>query len=165
MAEPRWLNAKERRTWLTQRAMTSLLDTALDRQLQRDSGLSHNAYIILSVLSGLPDSTLSMTALANLANSSQSRMSHAVARLEERGWVTRAKPKTSKRLVLATLTPAGLEVLTAAAPGHAAMVSSLVFDRLSPEQVDQLAAINSLILEALADHGFPVVLPLPQSTE
>jgi DNA-binding MarR family transcriptional regulator len=161
LSETQWLTERERRAWIGHRAVTSLLDTALDRQLRRDSGISHQTYLILSVLSNRGDQTLSMTALANLANSSQSKMSHAVARLEERGWVTRAKPATSKRFVNATLTEAGFEVVAKAAPGHVAMVKELLFDRLTAEQLDALDAVNSVILEALSDHGFPAPVPLP----
>jgi DNA-binding MarR family transcriptional regulator len=157
VAGPIWLDDQEQQAWLSVQAMTKLLDAALDRQLQRDSGLSHMNYIIMSVLSSRADRTMSMTRLANLTNSSQSRMSHAVARLEDRGWVTRARSEDRRRLVLATLTPAGFDVVVAAAPGHAAAVRQLVFDRLSPEQVHQLYAINSVILEALAERGFPHV--------
>jgi DNA-binding MarR family transcriptional regulator len=160
MTEPRWLEEHEQQTWVSLLAVSKTLDTALDRQLQRDSGISHVTYIILSVLSNSPDATMSMTTLANLTNSSQSRISHAVARLEERGWVTRARPVTSRRLVLATLTAAGLEVLTRAAPGHVAMVRKLVFDPLTAEQVSALRAVNSAILGALDAEGHPYVGPL-----
>ena len=160
MTEPRWLDENEQQTWVSSLAVSKMLDTALDRQLQRDSGISHVTYIILSVLSNSPAATMSMTTLANLTNSSQSRISHAVARLEERGWVTRARPVTSRRLVLATLTAAGLEVLTRAAPGHVAMVRKLVFDPLTSEQVSSLRAVNSAILAALDAEGHPYLGPL-----
>ena len=153
MTEPKWLDGNEQQAWLSLLAVSKLLDTALDRQLQRDSGISHVTYIILSVLSNSPDATMSMTTLANLTNSSQSRISHAVARLEQRGWITRARPVTSRRLVLATLTPVGLEVLVRAAPGHVAMVRKLVFDPLTSAQVSALRAVNSAILGALDAEG------------
>ena len=164
MTEPRWLDENEQRAWVSLLAVSKLLDTALDRQLQRDSGISHVTYIILSVLSNSPEATMSMTTLANLTNSSQSRISHAVARLEERGWVTRARPESSRRLVLATLTAAGLEVLTRAAPGHVAMVRKLVFDPLTKQQVSALRGVNSAVLAALEAEGYPYQGPLDLSS-
>jgi DNA-binding MarR family transcriptional regulator len=164
MTEPKWLDENEQRAWVSLLAVSKMLDTALDRQLQRDSGISHVTYIILSVLSNSPRSTMSMSTLANLTNSSQSRISHAVARLEERGWVTRARPETSRRLVLATLTPAGLEVLTRAAPGHVATVRKLVFDPLTSEQVAALRGVNSAVLAALDAEGYPYQGPLDLSS-
>jgi DNA-binding MarR family transcriptional regulator len=159
MERPEWLSESEQRAWVGQRAVAALLDTALDRQLQTDAGISHVTYIILSVLSTAPHRTLSMTTLANFTSSSQSRMSHAVARLEERGWVTRHRSETSKRLVNATLTDAGFAILEQAAPGHVDMVRRLVFDRLSDEQVHQLDAMNVIFLQALAEHGYAVPVP------
>lgn len=140
-------------------AVASLLDSALDRQLRRDVGISHVTFVILSVLATQPDRTLSMTTLARLTNSSQSRLSHAVARLEERGWVIRAKDEISRRLVNATLTDAGDAVLVEAAPGHVATVRQLVFSQLAPAQVTALHEVNSIILAALADSGYADLVP------
>lgn len=165
MTDTAWLDADEQRAWVGLLAVGSMLDTALDAQLQRDCGISHATYMILSVLSGMPEQTMSMTTLANLTNSSQSRMSHAVARLEERGWVTRARAADSRRLVLASLTRAGQDVLSRAAPGHVATVRSLVFDALSPDQVAQLSAVNATIIAALAAAGVPYQGPLDLSID
>ena len=62
---------------------------AVDGQLQRDAGMPLAYYEILVRLSEAPDRSLRMTQLAEASSSSKSRVSHAVARLEERGWVRR----------------------------------------------------------------------------
>lgn len=160
MADGDWLGEQQQRAWVSMRAVGALLDTALDRQLQRDSGISHATYLVLSVLSEIPDRTLTMTQLAHLTNSSQSRMSHAVTRLEENGWVTRARCGANRRVVYAMLTDAGFEVVRAAAPDHVAKVKQLVFDNLSAAEVRQLLKVNGLILRALGDDGFPALPPL-----
>ena len=59
-----------------------------------------------------------MSELAEAARSSRSRLSHAVARLEERGWVRRLNCPTDRRGQLAQLTDEGFAVVEAAAPGH-----------------------------------------------
>jgi hypothetical protein len=46
--EPAWLNAEERRAWLALGEMMIKLPGALESQLQRDSGLSLYAYMVLS---------------------------------------------------------------------------------------------------------------------
>ncbi len=57
----------------------------LDRELQRDAGMPHAYYEILVRLSEQPDRSLRMSELAERSQSSRSRVSHAVARLEEAG--------------------------------------------------------------------------------
>lgn len=160
MTDGDWLDEQQQRAWVGMRAVGALLDTALDRQLQRDAGISHATYLVLSVLSEMPDRTLTMTQLAQLTNSSQSRLSHAVTRLEEDGWVTRSRCGENRRVVYAELTDAGFEVVKAAAPGHVAKVKQLVFDNLSPAEVKHLMTVNGLILRALGDDGFPALAPL-----
>ena len=148
---PRWLTDTEQYTWRRLMAMQRHLFDALDRQLTADSGIPHAYYLILAMLSEAPERSLRMTELAALTNSSQSRLSHAVARLEEAGWVRRARCATDKRGQTASLTEAGYEVLVAAAPGHVAAVRETLFDRLTPEQVHQLAEICTAVLERPAD--------------
>src|SRR6185369_15833500 len=87
----RWLSDEEQRAWRRLAAVTMLLPAALESQLQRDAGLTHFGYWVLAMLSEAPGRTLRMSELAALAHGSQSRLSHLVAKLEERGWVRREK--------------------------------------------------------------------------
>ena len=112
-----------------------MLFDALDRQLQRDAQIPHAYYEILVRLSEAPDRSLRMSELADLTLSSRSRLSHAVARLEERGWIVRESCPTDRRGQLAHLTDAGYAVLADAAPGHVRSVREFVVDALSPEQL------------------------------
>ena len=148
---PQWLDAQEQHAWRSYIEATSLLLDALDRQLQRDSGMPHGYYEILVRLSEPPDRTMRMSELADATRSSRSRLSHAVARLEERGWIRRQDCETDRRGQLATLTDTGFAALQAAAPGHVAAVRNHVVDRLSRKQIDQLAAICDVLLAGLAD--------------
>ncbi|AWS49276.1 MarR family transcriptional regulator [Streptosporangium sp. 'caverna'] len=127
-------------------ATSQLVNEELDRQLQRDSGMPHTYYVVLMKLSEAPDRMLRMSELAMELNSSQSRLSHAVARLEERGWVQRRPCATDRRVSWAFLTDEGFAVLAAAAPGHTEAVRQSFFDRLTPEQVRQLAEICDAVL-------------------
>lgn len=146
-AAARWLAADEQRAWRAFLRAAATVDEALDRQLQRDAGMPHAYYQVLAMLSEAPGRTLRMSELAQITTSSASRLSHAVARLEEKGWVRRERHPTDRRGALAVLTDAGWDALVAAAPGHVAAVRAAVFDRLEPEQVAQLRAIS----ERLAD--------------
>src|SRR4051794_2380745 len=113
--------------------------------------MPHAYYIVLVSLSEQPERACRMSVLADLTMSSQSRVSHAVARLEERGWVRRDPSASDGRGKLAVLTEAGRRALRDAAPGHVEQVRRVVFDRLTPEQVHQLRAITEAITSPTDD--------------
>lgn len=152
----RWLTPDEVDAWLHYVATSTLLEAALDRQLQRDSGMPHAYYQILAMLSEVPNRTLRMSDLAAVTQSSQSRLSHAVSRLERNGWVQRMPCADDRRSTLAHLTEAGFTALAAAAPGHVRTVREHLFDKLSCEQVGQLRAILATVLSGLSEEGSPV---------
>ena len=147
MSEPRWLNASEQRAWRAFLRAAQQLQAQLDRELERAAGMPFAYFQILVMLSEAPDRTMRMSDLAERTWSSRSRLSHAMDRLEERGWVLRTSCPSDKRGAYAVLTDAGFAVLAAAAPKHLESVRRHVFDRLTPEQVQQLAAISSQIVD------------------
>jgi DNA-binding MarR family transcriptional regulator len=153
MATPRWLDDQEQATWRAYLRMTHLLTVQLGRELQHDADLSHPDYQILVMLSEAVDRRLRMSDLAAATQSSRSRLSHAVGRLEDAGWVRREACPTDRRGAFAVLTDAGFNKLAAAAPAHVEGVRTHLFDRLAPGQVEQLGAIA----EAVADHLAPIV--------
>ncbi|MFV2013348.1 MULTISPECIES: MarR family winged helix-turn-helix transcriptional regulator [unclassified Micromonospora] len=87
--------------------------------------------------------------------SSRSRLSHAVSRLEQLGWVRREECPTDRRGQFAVLTEPGSTALTAAAPGHVDAVRRHLFDQLTPEQVDQLRIISEALVKHLAGNNPP----------
>ncbi len=141
----RWLTSEEQRTWRLFLIATQTLFSAVEGQLQRESAIPHGYYEILVRLSEAEGRSLRMSQLAEASTSSKSRLSHAVARLEERGWVERLDCATDRRGQVARLTDAGFAALEAAAPGHAEQVRRSVFDRLTSDQAAQLAAISEAI--------------------
>lgn len=147
----RWLSADEQTTWRAFVGACHAFFAAIDAQLQRDTGIPLAYYEILVRLSEAPGHTLRMTQLAEAASASKSRVSHAVARLEERGWVRRRDCPTDRRGQLAELTDEGYAVLVAAAPGHVEHVRRTLFDSLSPEQARQLRAISDAIQGGVGD--------------
>jgi DNA-binding MarR family transcriptional regulator len=147
----RWLSAEEQEIWRAFVGTCHTFFASIDAQLQRDTGIPLAYYEILVRLSEAPDHTLRMSQLADAAASSKSRISHAVARLEERGWIRRRDCPTDRRGQLAELTDEGYAVLVAAAPGHVEHVRRILFDPLTPEQVRQLRAITGSILAAVGN--------------
>ncbi|WP_329279739.1 MarR family winged helix-turn-helix transcriptional regulator [Streptomyces sp. NBC_00691] len=159
MTEPRWLTDEEQHVWRAYLHATTLLEDHLDRQLQRDAGMPHIYYGLLVQLSQAPRRRLRMTELARSAKITRSRLSHAVARLEKNGWVTRENCPSDKRGQFARLTDEGVEVLRQNAPGHVAAVRQALFDRLSPDQVEQLGAIMRVMAEGLEPTDADADLP------
>ena len=149
MSGTRWLDEDEQRTWRAYLRTSHLLQEALERQLQRDSGMPHTYYMILVVLSEAPGRTMTMTELSTMLQFSVSRLSHAVSRLEEKGWVRRLKRPEDRRTTIAELTDEGFAALVEAAPGHVEEVRRVLFDPLTPSQVRCFGEILGTILAAL----------------
>jgi len=148
-----WLDEVEQHTWRVWLAVAELLPRTLDAQLRRDAGLTHAAYVVLAVLSEAPDRSRRMSDLARVANQSQSRLSHTVARLEDRGWVRRERATDDLRGNVAVLTESGREVVARVAPGHVAAVRDLFFEALTPEQTRLLGEALGAVLDRLdPDH-------------
>ncbi|NMO56894.1 MarR family transcriptional regulator [Actinoplanes sp. TBRC 11911] len=147
--EPNWLEEDELTTWHHVVQLFMLLPTALDRQLRDEAGIPHAYYMIMAILSEQPDRSMRMTELAKNTGTTTSRLSHAAATLEERGWLRREACASDKRGQTARLTDEGMAAVAAAAPGHVAEVRRLLFDHLSPDENEQLRAILAKVLPTL----------------
>ena len=146
MADTRWLDEEEQRTWRSFIVASRLFWDRVERQLQQCAGIPHAYYEILVRLSEAPGRAMRMSQLAEVSTSSKSRLSHAVARLEERGWIRRSECPTDRRGQVAELTDEGFAALAAAAPGHVEQVRRSLIDALTPEQVTQLRQISEAIM-------------------
>jgi DNA-binding MarR family transcriptional regulator len=102
-----------------------------------------------------------MSDLARRANQSQSRLSHTVARLEDRGWVRRERSVDDRRGNLAVLTDAGWDVVRSVAPGHVDAVREAMFASLTAEQTQVLGeALQSIVDRLDPDRSLRVELPV-----
>lgn len=145
------LSGEDLASWSALATVLEWLPPALDAQLQRDADLTHFEYGVLYALAEAPESTLRMSVLAGYANSSLSRLSRAVARLESKGWVRRAADPTDGRFTLASLTETGVRKVDEATPGHVDTVHRLVLDPLTRRQTQQLRDISRRIMRAIRD--------------
>jgi DNA-binding MarR family transcriptional regulator len=140
------LSRSELRTWFgLVSGMRSLLN-ALDRQFRAEAGITHDDYEILSRLHRAPDRTLRMSQLAGDVGFSPSRLSHAVSRMEEAGWVVRSPSPADRRGTDATLTELGVKLVDEVTPAHLTLVKRLVFDTVGPDRARDAA-------EALGEVG------------
>ena len=90
-----------------------------------------------------------MSEIADRVVSSRSRITHTVGRMEERGLVLREACLEDGRGVECVLTDSGFDVLETAAPGHVDNVRTIMFDPLSPEDVDALGVALDKMREEL----------------
>lgn len=145
----KWLDPVEQRAWRATVALMTRLPGALDTQLQRESGVTHFEYWVLTLLSEEPGHRLQMSELANKANASLSRLSHVVSKLERMGWAQRSAT-AGRRGVHAVLTDDGYLKVVEAAPGYLDAVRNMVLDGLDDEQTAQLAELGERLAEHLA---------------
>lgn len=151
MDETRWLDETQQQAW---RALLVLVNRGLptlERTL-KEHGLLVVHYAILDALSSAPDDTMRLSELADTANLSQSRLSHRLGSLIERGIVAITADCDDGRGKNATLTRSGRQLLERLAPLHAEDVQCLVFDHLDPSETEALATAMSKIAANLCDH-------------
>ncbi|AVL96199.1 MarR family transcriptional regulator [Microbacterium paraoxydans] len=144
------LNADEMDVWSALATLLERLPAALDAQLQHDSGLTHFEHGILYALDAAPERTLRLSVLAGYANSTLSRLSRAVTRLEAKGWIRREVDAEDGRFTLGILTGAGHRKVEESTPAHQALIRRVVFDTLTPAQARQLGAASRKISAALS---------------
>jgi DNA-binding MarR family transcriptional regulator len=150
-----WLSADEQRAWRAYLQMERLLQVRLNQQLQAESGLSLPEYEVLVHLSEAPGGRVRPFQLVDALQWEQSRVSHQLTRMQRRGLVAREDCPSDGRGAFVVLTEAGRSAIESAAPGHAAAVRHLVFDRLSSDQVAAFEEACAVILDAqVPDGGF-----------
>ncbi|MGH3969233.1 MAG: MarR family winged helix-turn-helix transcriptional regulator [Mycobacterium sp.] len=145
----RWLNDDQQKAWRHVVGLFMTLPSAIDSDLQRNAGLSMYEYLVLASLSEMADGMLQMSDLAYRANSSLSRLSHLISRLEKRGWVTKRPCEHDRRASTVALTAAGEKKIRTAALGHAQLVQKLVVEPLSTVQLQQLGEAAATVVQAI----------------
>ncbi len=130
--------------------MRTLLSAQLARDLAHDSDLSEPDYTVLSNLSEAEDHRWRLNELAARMLWSKSRLSHHIARMQERGLVTREECATDGRGAFVVLTRQGMRAIGRAAPSHVASVRRNLIDLLTPEEIDALAAITQKVVSHLS---------------
>ncbi|MCE7008578.1 MarR family transcriptional regulator [Kibdelosporangium philippinense] len=149
MTKPRWLDETEDRAWRGYRQMFLLLNAQVNRDLAQDSGLSEPDYDVLSALSEAKNHRCRLKKLAERMLWSQSRLSHHVTRMQQRGLVTREDCIDDARGAQIVLTKAGRRAIEAAAPGHVESVRKHFFDHLTREQVEILGEATHAVVQGL----------------
>ncbi|NOX28489.1 MAG: MarR family transcriptional regulator [Actinobacteria bacterium] len=151
MTEHRWLDATQQQAWQGLLVIFLRAMPELERTFKANDLLGVQ-YGILVALAEEPDMTLRLTDLADLANTSQSRLTHRLRNLVSRGDIEITEDAQDRRAKNATLTKAGKRRLDNVAPGHVEDVQRLIFDHLSRDQTVALADALTTIAANLCDH-------------
>lgn len=146
-----WLSDSELRAWRSLQFMQMRLDAELARQLAVDSQLSLPEYVVLVALTDRPEGRMRFFELAEQLGWEKSRSSHQVARMCDRGLVTKEKCDSDRRGAYVVITARGRQEIAAAAPGHVAAVRRLFVDVLTPEQLTVIGDAAEAVLAKLDD--------------
>jgi DNA-binding HxlR family transcriptional regulator len=124
---------------------------ALERQVQNSAGMPPSYFELLIKLRYAPGGRLRMSELATATGSKPSRITHAVNRLEQAGWITRDSHPTDGRGSTAILTEQGIAAMDAARPQYTRVVREHVLGPLTPAEQHQLRVLCEKILASFAD--------------
>jgi DNA-binding MarR family transcriptional regulator len=144
-----WLHDDQQQAWRHVVGLFMTLPSAMDSDLQRNAGITLYEYLVLASLSEAPDGMLQMSDLAHRANSTLSRLSHLITRLEKRGWVIKRPCENDRRASTVVLTAAGTKKIHSAAPGHARLVQQLVVQPLTAAQLQHLGEAAAAVVQAI----------------
>ena len=149
-----WLSVSQQRVWRQWLAANAELATAVGRQLNQDNGISAPDFHVLVRLSEEPGRRLRIVELARGMQWERSRLSHHLTRMEKRGLILRRECPQDGRGQFAELTDEGRRTVEQAAPGHAALVRSVLFDPLSDEELAVLDRVTDALIERVRLTGF-----------
>jgi DNA-binding MarR family transcriptional regulator len=101
------------------------------------------------MLSDRPGRALRFRELGSRLKWSTSRLSHQIARMEQRGLVARSAIDDDARGAVVALTDSGWQILLAAAPLHVESVRRNLIDLISPAELRALDQIARKVLDHL----------------
>ncbi|WP_099021419.1 MarR family winged helix-turn-helix transcriptional regulator [Mycolicibacterium palauense] len=133
-----WLSEPQQRLWRDYLEVTTRLNAAMNRQLQQACGLTLPDYDVLVALS--EHGRMRVKDLGETLGWEQSRLSHQLRRMRERGLVARFDSTADGRGAEIAVTGEGRAQLRAAAPGHAELVRATVFEGMSDPQARAVGA-------------------------
>jgi DNA-binding MarR family transcriptional regulator len=143
--------AHELAVWRDFIETTEVLRAQLAARMQRESGLSTGDYAVLLALSEADDTCLRSSWLARTIGWERSRLSHHLARMQQRGLIERRDTEGDNRGTEVALTRAGSDAFRRASAPHLRLVRELFIDAFDAEQLDRVAELT----EALRTHLGP----------
>jgi DNA-binding MarR family transcriptional regulator len=152
-SDTRWLDEHEQDVWRALRELIWGFESAMDRQLIRDSELSGVEYSVLAALSEAEDGVMRARDIAQALDWERSRLSHLLKRMEAKGLVERTECESDARGFNISMTDAGHKAIVQAAPGHVSFVRENVFDPLTKDERDALHSAATKIQASIRAAG------------
>jgi DNA-binding MarR family transcriptional regulator len=140
MADRRTLTSEQWELWHAWMQAHRLLNRELDRDLQRDYGISKAEFSVLVTLHRTPGGEMRVGELAESLDWEKSRVAHQLTRMENRELVDRTDHGSSGRRTGIRLTAKGRSAAQNSIQGHGANVRHYFFEALTS---DQAAAIHA----------------------
>ena len=153
------LTPTQQRAWHSYMRVYHRLEYEMNHHLRTECGLSLYDYTVLNALSQAPDRRMQVSALATVIGWERSRLSHHLIRMTRRGLVDRAVSETDRRGTVVILSAQGWDLLSAAAPVHAAWVRRACFADLDHHQEELFADLLDVVHESLLRES---TLPCPE---
>ena len=144
------LKPAQMRTYFALTEAVSLLQHAVQEQLQAEGGLS---YVQFEVLAKLVDAKrpLTMTELADGVVYSRSGLTHQAGLLEKAGLIVRKVSSDDKRATVVDITKAGRARVAKVLPGHIEVVRTLLYGALSEPDVLVLGDLMTRVRDHMRD--------------
>jgi DNA-binding MarR family transcriptional regulator len=133
--------------WRLMFSVCSRVAGSLDRQLQVSHSISLAEFEVLDALRSGPEDGVRMTALAEAASISKSRLSHCVDRLTDSGLVRRDRVDDDRRGLKAVLTDDGRKVCSEAAKVHESARGEMFGEAFAGADADQLMVKLTQIID------------------
>ena len=150
----RW-SPLEREAWAASASAAVALQSHLESTVHRECGMTPFEYHLMLVLvgdgEGGESGELPMSAAAHRVDSSLSRLSHVVSRLEARGWLRRRVSPKDARVTLVSLTPEGRRRMEAAVPAYDRMVCRVFVDHMAEEDLAEVTRLSMRLLAGLRE--------------
>jgi DNA-binding MarR family transcriptional regulator len=151
--EEEWLklSPEERTAWSGFIRAHSSIVRELDAELRAAHGLPLSSFDVLVQLSLASNGRMQMHELAEAVHISRSGLTRLVDRLERQGLIERHRGERDPRRVFACITRPGHERLAETTPTHLAGVRRRFLERLSLNQVEQLAVVWDQLLGSVPE--------------
>ena len=143
-----WLTDREQLAWRNFIGTLPELTAAFESDLA-PHGLTMGDYEVLVYLSEAEENRLRMCDLAGSLRLSPSGLTRRLDGMVRNGWVGRASCAGDRRVMWATLTPAGRKKMEAAAPDHVASVRRHFIEPLGADGVLRVSELFEPVREHL----------------
>jgi DNA-binding MarR family transcriptional regulator len=140
---PRSLDPQQLSVYFALMEVSSLLRHAVEQHLRAEGDLSYVQFQILARLNDSPTGSHRMTDLADGVVYSRSGLTYQAGLLETTGLISRSPSPDDERSIAVTITDAGRALVARVLPGHIEVVSRLLLEPLSRNDLETLTRLLS----------------------